>query len=204
MSENHNNLLNEAANYLRNEHNKFKQKAEKKYNNKRNVKFVKEVSIEMAIAMVHNKAKIKDANILDFGCGRAKIKNLLRGHNVYVGIDISKTMIDALESKKKDNEAFLKASITEFDLPNMAHISFCIDVLRYIDKKYVPKAIQKMSSNAHRCMITIGKEYNDVEETIETIDWWKKEISAFFNIIEQRETTDQAYFLCYTKGVQDE
>lgn len=148
-------------------------------------------SQELRFEILTKNIDLNGKTILDVGCGLGGLVEFLHKKKVfdfhYIGIDIAKDLIDALNKKKyPDNINFFCGDIFSLDLSNI-DVSILSGALSYRQpsiKKYAKKTLFKMYdlSKEVACLNFLSS-YVDYEKDInvhyqpETVFSWAKEVS---------------------------
>ena len=150
-----------------------------------NYRWLPELTIPMAMAIVDYLGIMADKTVLDFGCSKGFLVKALRLlRREAWGVDVSKYAIDNVDPAVK-NYCFLKGEME--NIPNV--FDFCIakDVFEHIPKEELPSELKEINARYLFAVIPLGDgvKYTallnncDVTHTIcESKDWW---IKAFRN-----------------------
>jgi 2-polyprenyl-3-methyl-5-hydroxy-6-metoxy-1,4-benzoquinol methylase len=136
--------------------------------------------------------------IIDFGCGNAKPKDMIRRYKAYAGIDISNRITEKLMNERKnDSTYFLSASMTQFNTPQQTDFGLCLDTLEHIPEYMVYKAILKMSQSIREGVITINLK--EIPHEWSSAGEWIEALSDYFEIIDRKIEDQRMFLYCKTK-----
>jgi len=138
--------------------NSFKNYDPIKYWNNRAIswdKFAKQYMDKFEILKVKKElTKLKPKSVIDVGCGNGQWIPYLP--KAYVGIDISKNLIDIAKKKYPDNNFFvtsLETADKKIELQEKFCLAFCHTVFLHIPESKMEKAIVSLRNIAHRAII---------------------------------------------------
>lgn len=119
----------------------------------------------------------EDKAIIDFGCGRATLRNQV-SYKTYAGVDISSFIIDQNKKQNRDPKvSFLHSALdglpysdSQFD------IGFCCDVMEHIEEKYVRATIREILRVCKIATFSISLRESsirkDLHPTVKPTNWW--------------------------------
>lgn len=154
-------------------------------------RWMPELTMSMAMAMIDYLDIKRTDRILDYGCSRGYLVKAMRLlHRLAYGTDISEYAINDCDNEVKD---FLRILNPDGTIPFKAPFDFGIskDVLEHIPYKYIDFVFEQLSKHCKELFIIVplgedGKyrilqyELDSTHVIRENDDWWAQKMSTFF------------------------
>lgn len=139
--------------------------------------------------------------IVDLGCGRGHIRNLLN-HAGYTGIDVASALGD-IHKDWADNEIFINADLRWYEHKEQADISISFDVLEHIEECSIVDVLKQTIKAGKTSVIGIScrtaaqtsPDEDNLHRTVRSPRWWEQRIRKIAHISHIHIDEDQSYVL---------
>ncbi len=124
---------------------------------------------------------------VDFGCGRGHVVRALSKMGIKTtGVDFAESLKDSWG----DDTSFINGDVRTTELDEIFDLVVCHDVLEHISKEDIDVALSNLEEHTGKYIslaianhpdVWNGKELHLIQEGI---DWWRKKVEAYWNIVE--------------------
>ena len=194
-------VMAEISEMIRTEHLEYRKQARDKYNHLHEKNKMRPGPVKMVAKRAMKLIDHNGKNVIDFGCGNGELSKYLKGHDMYVGIDIANELIaKIMKGKRTEKEYFLAESITNVMMPAKTHIGYCIDVLECVPDDFLQKVLLNISLNVDICIFAVDVVHREYQENVHGWNWWKKEIEVYFDEIHTTEIDNHLVLIAKSKS----